>query len=125
MARSAANTASILSCFYDETFASESCEAFRISWSDLRCIAGVTRLTSGYLRRISLELNDFGYTMITFDNSLMIVRENEMAHIRMVPPRIVEEYLFDKDAVEDDDDAGNPEVGEIDNTVDSASPDTP
>jgi hypothetical protein len=125
MARSAANTASILSCFYDKTFANESCEAFRISWSDLRGIAGVARITSGYLRRINLELNELGYTMNTFDNYLAIVQETDLAHIRMVPPRIVEKYLYDKDMEEDyelvdDDDAGNPEVWEIDRTVDSA-----
>lgn len=123
MARSAANTASILSCFYDETFASDSCEAFRITWSDLRGIAGVTKLTVGYLRRINLELNESGYTMIIFDNYLLIVQETDLAHIRMVPPRIVEEYLFDNDLEEeyelvDDDAEGNPDI-------DSTSPDTP
>ncbi len=117
MARSAANTASILSCFYDETFASESCEAFRISWSDLRGIAGVTKLTAGYLRRINLELNESGYTMITFDNYLVVVQENDLTHIRNIPPRIVEEYLYDNEAVDEDheltDDVGaeDPEVG--------------
>lgn len=130
MARSAANTARILSCFYDETFANDSCEAFRINWSDLRGIAGVTKLTDGYLRRINLELNDSGYTMITFDNYLVVVQENDLAHIRLVPPRIVEEHLFDKDIEDDyelvdDDDAGNPEVGGIVGGMDSVSPDTP
>lgn len=129
MARPAANTARILSCFYDETFASDSCEAFRITWSDLRGIAGVTKLTTGYLRRINLELNDLGYTLIIFDNYMVIVQENDLSHIRMVPPRIVEGYLFAKDMVEDyelvdDDDARNPEVGEIDGTIDSTSSDT-
>ena len=120
MARSAANTAHILSSFYDETFAHDSCEAFRITWSDLRGIAGVTKLTAGYLRRINQELNESGYTLIPFDNYLAIAQENDLAHIRLVPPRIVEQYLFDKDAVEEDDelidgkDAGNPEVGGID-----------
>lgn len=117
MARSAANTARILSCFYDETFANDSCEAFRINWSDLRGIAGVTKLTDGYLRRINQELNESGYTLITFDNYLVIVQESDLAHIRIAPPRIVEQYLYDNDAVDedheliDDEGAENPEVG--------------
>ena len=116
MARSAANTANILSCFYDETFANESCEAFRISWSDLRGIAGVTKLTAGYLRRINQELNESGYSLIPFDNYLVIVQESDLAHIRLVPPRIVEEYLFDKDMEEDYelDGSEDPEIGGTD-----------
>ena len=121
----------ILTCLYDETFANDSCEAFRITWPDLRGIAGVTKLTAGYLHRINQELNESGYTLVTFDNYLVIVQENDLTHLRLVPPRIVEEYLFDKDAVDEDyelvdgEDAGNLEVGEIDDDVDLTSSDTP
>jgi hypothetical protein len=44
MVRTARNTARILSELYDETFCNDTYEPFRISWSDLRGIAGVAKL---------------------------------------------------------------------------------
>jgi hypothetical protein len=111
MARTASKTASILSDLYDETFAHDSCEPFRISWSDLRGIAGVAKLYPGYLRNINRELNESGYTLVQFDNFLLVTQESSLSHIRLVPPRIVEQYLFEElDDIELDDDEDDPEI---------------
>lgn len=133
MARTATKTANILSGLYDESFASDSYEAFRISWSNLRGIVGVTKLTPGYLRRINQALIKTGYTLIPLDNFLVVAQESDLSNFRIVPPRIVEQYLYeedddlelddeDEDDLEvDEDDVENPEDCEInDDDVESA-----
>jgi len=120
MARSSVQTASILSELYNETFANDSYEPFRISWSDLRGIAGVTKLYPGYLHKVNQSLSESGNSLIQFDNFLLVTQENNVSHIRLVPPRIVEQYLYeDLDDLELDDDdedteLDNPEDCEID-----------
>jgi hypothetical protein len=120
MARTATKTASILSDLYEETFANDSYEPFRISWSDLRGIAGVAKLYPGYLRNINQALNEPGYTLLQFDNFLLVTQESNLSHIRLVPPRIVEQYRYeesdDLELTDEDEDAGveNPEDCEID-----------
>ncbi|HIJ87496.1 MAG TPA: hypothetical protein HPP97_07380 [Desulfuromonadales bacterium] len=102
MARTATKTASILSELYEETFSSDSFEPFRITWADLRGIAGVARLNDRYLNEIDQALNDTGHTLIAFDNFLVVARENDMTHFRLVPPRVVEEFLYDEEEEDDD-----------------------
>ena len=95
MARSVTKTAEILIALYDENFANDSYESFRITWQDLRGIAGVAKLTPSCLRRINLVLSESGYSLIQFDNFLAVVQESDLSHIRLVPPRLVEQYLYD------------------------------
>jgi len=104
MARTATKTASILSKLYEEGFSSDSYEPFSITWADLRGIAGVARLNGRYLNEIDQALNDTGHTLIKFDNFLVVVRENDMKHFRLVPPRVVEEFLYDEEEDDDFDD---------------------
>ncbi|MEI6208856.1 MAG: hypothetical protein WCP20_18920 [Desulfuromonadales bacterium] len=94
MARTTRKTATILSDLYDETFANDSYEPFRISWPDLRGIAGVSKLTDQYLRQINQALNESGYYLIPFDNFLLVTQESNQSNIRLLPPRIVEQYLY-------------------------------
>jgi len=121
MAHSASKTASILSDLYDETFGNDSYEPFRITWADLRGIAGVVKLTDRYLREIDLALNDSGYTLIKFDNFLVVSQESNMSHIRLVPPRLVEQYLYDEEddlELDDEDEDEDIEVGDVDSEND-------
>lgn len=106
MARTANKTASILSELYEKTFSNDSYEPFRITWADLRGIAGVARLNGRYLNDIDQTLNDTGHTLIKFDNFLLVTQESDMTHFRLVPPRVVEQLLFDEEndlEFEDDD----------------------
>jgi hypothetical protein len=96
MARTAAKTGRILSELYDETFANDSYEPFRITWADLRGIAGVTRLTPFYLRTINRMLNESGYSLIPFDTFLVVTQEADLSHFRLVPPRLVEQYRYEE-----------------------------
>ena len=97
MAYTEFKTARILSELYQVTFGNNSYEPYRITWADLRGIAGVSKLTDQYLRETDLALNEFGYTLIKFDNFLMVTQESDMTAIRLVPPRIVEEYLYEEE----------------------------
>lgn len=119
MARTVRQTAFILSELYEETFSSESYEKFRITWTDLRGIAGVARLTSRYLGKVNQSLSETGYTLIPLDNFLVVAKENDLSDIRLVPPRIVEEYLYEEEDdpevnYDEDDEVENPEDCEID-----------
>jgi len=118
MARTAPKTAYILSELYEETFSSDSFEPFRITWADLRGIAGVAKLNDRYLNEIDQALSDNGFALIAFDNFLVVVRENDMTHFRLVPPRVVEQFLYDEeedddfdDEDEDEDDLEDPNEG--------------
>ena len=112
MARTARQTAHILTDLYDESFSNDSYEQYRITWADLRGIAGVERLTAGYLRMINRLLNKSGHLLISLDNFLVVSQESDMEAIRLLPPRVAEQYLYEEedDDPELDDEDEDPEV---------------
>ena len=63
MARTTTKTASILSELYEDGFTGDSYEPFRITWADLRGIAGVARLNDRNLYEINQALNDNGHPL--------------------------------------------------------------
>jgi len=110
MARTAAETASVLSDLYDENFGSDSYEPFRITWPQLRSLAAVPRLTDNYLKGLHADLTENGKALVTLDEFFLIVREKDLAHYRQLPDRLLEQYLPDDanaveetDGTEDDD----------------------
>lgn len=125
MARTAAATAKILSDLYDETFKNDSFEPFRITWPQLRSIAGVVRLDTRILREINNELNETGYFLALLDSFLLVARETDLSHIRAVPDRIVEKHVYDctedEDIEVDEDD--DPEVTDYEETESEDSTD--
>jgi len=127
MARTARQTAEILTELYDESFANDSYEQFRITWADLRGIAGVEKLTTAYLRTVNRSLNRSSYQLISLDNFLVVTQESDLEKIRLVLPRIAEQYRYEKeddDDLEDEDEepeVENPEDCEVaDEDVESA-----
>ena len=113
MARTAAETATILSDLYDEYFASDSFEPFRITWPQLRTLAAVPRLNDTYQKDINTTLSESGHSLIPFDDFFLIVRGQDLAHYRMVPDRVLEQHLPDeKVETEDgeDDDSDDVEI---------------
>ena len=79
---------------------------FRLTWPQLRAIASVPRLTFSYLKDVNLVLLRFELTLIPMNNSLLIADESQLNHYRLMPDRILEDYLpegFDPDGeIEDD-----------------------
>jgi hypothetical protein len=96
MARTAVETASILSDLFDETFYQDYSEPFRITWPQLRSLSGVPRLNDNYLRDVNAVLSGGEKFLIPLNNSLAIARELNLEHFRMVPDRTLEEYLPDE-----------------------------
>lgn len=101
MARTAQETAKVLSDIYDESFANDSFEQFQIGWPELRSIAGVPKLTSSYLNQVNNHLRDLEMLLVVCDSFLLVARQQDLSHARTVPARLVEQYLPDS---EDDDD---------------------
>lgn len=101
MARTAQETAQVLSDIYDESFANDSFEQFKIGWSELRSIAGVPKLTSSYLNQLNNHLLDQEMLLVVCDSFLLVARQQDLSHARTVPARLVEQYLPN---FEDDDD---------------------
>jgi hypothetical protein len=101
MARTAQETAKVLSDIYDESFANDSFEQFQIGWPELRSIAGAPKLTSAYLNRLNNHLRDLEMLLVECDSFLLVARQQDLSHARTVPARLVEQYLPDS---EDDDD---------------------
>jgi hypothetical protein len=106
MARTTAETASILRELYDEEFNGEENEPYQIGWDQLRGIAGVQRLTDDIIANVGKLMLDSGYVLVQFDNFLLVGMEANYRRTRKVPARIVESYLAvtDEELIEDDGD---------------------
>lgn len=107
MARTAAKTANILSQMYDESFAGEEMEMFRIGWAELRSLAGIPKLTDDFLAGINSSLALAGYVLIPFDDFLLVAGQSDFSHTRKMPPRFLEQNLPD---VEEDVDLDDEEI---------------
>ncbi|WP_277058317.1 hypothetical protein [Trichlorobacter lovleyi] len=101
MARTAQETAQVLSDIYDESFGNDSFEQFQIGWPELRSIAGAPKLTSAYLNQLNNHLRDLEMLLVECDSFLLVARQQDLSHARSVPARLVEQYLPD---AEDDED---------------------
>lgn len=110
MARSTAETASILRELYDEEFNGEENEPYQIGWDQLRGIAGVERLTDDIIANVGKLMLDSGYVLVPFDNFLLVGMEANYRQTRKVPARLVETYLAVSDEELETDD-GDHEFG--------------
>jgi len=103
MARTAAETANILSDLYDENFGRDEFEPFRISWPQLRSLSAVPRLSDDYLKEISVALSETDRTLIPCNDFLLITSEQDLSHYRMVPDRLLEQHLPDPNQIAEKD----------------------
>jgi len=69
MTRTAAATATIFTELYYENFGRETCEPFRITWSQLRSLAAVPRLEKSFLKKVSEVLTETDHYLITATRS--------------------------------------------------------
>lgn len=100
MARTAAETATTLSTLYDEFYGQDSFVPFRITWPQLRTLAAVPRLEESYIKEINTMFLENGQkTLIPLNNYLLVVRDWDMNDYRMVPDRLLEQYLPDEGGV--------------------------
>lgn len=113
MARTAQETAKVLSDIYDESFANDSFEQFQIGWPELRSIAGVPKLTTVYLNQVNSHLCNLEMLLVVCDSFLLVARQQDLSHARTVPDRLVEQYLPDSedgdDLELDEDELADPE----------------
>ncbi|MDD2899550.1 MAG: hypothetical protein PHI31_12660 [Desulfuromonadaceae bacterium] len=110
MPRSAAETARILSDLYDENFATDSYEPFRITWPQLRSLGAVPRLDDAYLKDLNTTLSESGHSLLPFDEFFLVVKERDLAHYRMVPDRFLEQYLPDDSKVCEDENSDDDDI---------------
>lgn len=115
MARSATETARILMELYDERFGGTECMPYRMSWAELRDIAGVKRLTSDFLQEVNDTLHEDEYLLAIGSSSLVVALERDCLADRTISQRLVEQHRYvtceepedinvDDDDVDDDDD---------------------
>lgn len=104
MTRTSEATAKILSDLYEETFSRESYEPFRITWPQLRSIAGVAKLSEAIIKEINAALADTDYCLLALNECLLFTKESDLDRYRLVSDRMVEERLPDADNEIDDDD---------------------
>ncbi|BCS52634.1 hypothetical protein [Geobacter sp. SVR] len=105
MARTAEKTAQILTKLYNQQFDQDSLAPFRISWPQLRSIMAVPRLDEGVIGDINAALSECGQALVPLSNFLLMAREDDFEHYRMLPDRIVERFIPDIiDTFADDDD---------------------
>ena len=115
MARTAAETASILSILYEERFNQETSQPFQITWPQLRHLADIPHLTDNYLKAVNKELSDTDYYLIPCDHFLAVIMDMDMASFRVLPDRLLEKCLseIDDSELEDDDLDEDDEVEDI------------
>jgi len=102
MARSAAQTARILKKLYRREFGGDFSEPFRLSWDNLRTVAGGDRLEAGYLTEVNECLLADDYALLTFNNMFLVAGEGDFSAIRLVPARLVERYHADTSEEDED-----------------------
>jgi hypothetical protein len=103
MARTSEETAEILKDLYNKEFAGDYVETFRLTWEQLRRIAGIDRLTDEYLAELAEKLLDEDFALLTFNNKFLVAREKDFSEIRALPARLAERCLFVDDGGDDDD----------------------
>lgn len=116
MARTATETASILSNLYEEQFRQVSFEPFRITWPQLRFLADIPLLTDHYLKDVNKVLSETDHSLIPFNNFLVIVMDQDMKHIRRLPDRLLEKHLFEIEDIDlgDDENCDNEKTEDTD-----------
>lgn len=102
MSRTVFETASILSDLYDENFARDSYEPFRIIWPQLRSMSGVPKLTDTYIKDVNKALSDTKQFLLPFNEFLLVTKEQDLSSYRLVPDRLVEEHLTETDSDDED-----------------------
>lgn len=106
MARTANKTSLVLAHLYRQYFENDQYERYRIGWSELRSIAGIQSLSTQFLADLNEKLRRRGFLLIVCDNYFVIAGEDDFCADRTVPPRIIEQHLYeiDEDINEEDDD---------------------
>lgn len=113
MGRNVYELANTLKGLYQETFKGQDCEPYRMSWVDLRMLAGVNKVTNALIAEINEALTDEDYTLTPFNDYIVFSKEEDWHRLRKLPGRFLESCLPDApgdgpadDAVEvsDDDD---------------------
>lgn len=113
MARTAVETANLLSMMYNESFGGEDMEMFRIGWPELRGLAGIPKLTDEYLADINRTFMETDYTLVSFNDFLVVAMQDDFNCARKVPPRLLEQNLPDEDELVIDEDGNVSEDEEI------------
>ncbi len=94
MAHSAEETATILSMLFNENFDQDYSEPYRITWPQLRSLAGVPCLTDKFLKEINTSLSENrGDLLLPLNNFLLVTRERDLEHFRTMPDRLLERHL--------------------------------
>lgn len=105
MARTAEETATILSELFNENFNQDYAEPFRITWPQLRALSGVSRLSDTYLKAINIALSENSEDfLIPLNNFLLVTRERDLEHYRSLPDRLLEQHLADDSETDESDD---------------------
>lgn len=95
MVHSATATALNLSKLYEENFAGDFEEPFRITWPELRMMAGLSKLTDIFIAEISADLSERNLFLLPFNNFFLVARERDIRKYRRVPGRLLEQFMFD------------------------------
>lgn len=102
MAWNAQEMAEILENLYNREFGGDYVAAYRLTWEQLRSIAGIDRLTDEYLAELGEALLDKDFALLTFNNIFIVAKEEEFSMTRALPARLAERNLFVEEDEDDD-----------------------
>jgi hypothetical protein len=99
--RVAARLAKILKDIYRETSKEDSMRSFRISWADLRALAGGVRLDSEYINQVNYHLAKENYYLAPFDKYFALISSSDMRELRLLSGRDLEQFMPSGETVDD------------------------
>ena len=105
MKRTARQMAGLLKELYGECFGDDENEPYRLAWSDLRMLAGVSKITDEFIASINEVLAESDFALIPFNDFLIVASEADFRRRRNLPGRMLEKHLCeDKEEIGDDGD---------------------
>ena len=105
MERNVYELADTLKGLYQETFRGRDCESYRMSWVDLRMLAGVKKVTNTLIAEINEVLTDEDYALTPFNDFFIFSNKDDWDCVRKLPGRFLENCLPDAPGDDAEDDA--------------------
>lgn len=97
MKRTAQEVANVLASIYDERFGNDQFEQYRLTWADLRALAGAGKMKGGFLSEIKEGLEEHNYALVPFDTFMAVLAESDFDAARELSGRILERFLPDEE----------------------------
>lgn len=100
--KTAEKMAEIIEEIYEEKFGGKNRGRFQISRSQFRQLGGRKNLRDAFIDEVAEECLELGYILIPTGDIIAIIEESVVLNYRNVPKSILNSYIDEEDAEDDD-----------------------